>query len=234
MRQDGRGLRRRALRQGGGQPAPSGRVRPDFVLRDELASPGADRRCGVNLICRPPEHVLDYVYELQEYLREAEPAQYYYPPADLHLTLFEICHSRTPEDAEALALRLRAHINELVAGAQPVKVCAAALAFDQRGCALSFTPTGAGLQRFRQAMAERLVGRGMIAAPRYEAASAHVTLMRYIKTLRSEPQAWALRLLRAPRREQTDWTLSEVWITWGANWYGMRSRIAEAGPFRLG
>ena len=83
-------------------------------------------------------------------------------------------------------------------------------------------------------MVERLTGCGIPIAPRYMAESAHITFLRYLQPLGINPQEWTRQLLNAPRMPRLDWVSSEVWITWGATWYGMRSRIAESGPLRLG
>jgi len=67
----------------------------DEALIRELNFPGSDTRCGVNVICRPSEQVVAAITSIQDGLRAREPKQYYYPAADLHLTVSEIIHSRT-------------------------------------------------------------------------------------------------------------------------------------------
>jgi len=71
----------------------------DPILIRELEVPGSDIRCGVNLIYRPSQEVAALVAALQRELRSIEPGQYYYPTADLHLTVFEISHSLDPQQA---------------------------------------------------------------------------------------------------------------------------------------
>ncbi len=227
-------LKRAALQRRDGQNILCEGVRPDSVLIGELITPGTDTRYGVNLICRPPQLITDHILTLEKYLREAEPDQYYYPQSDLHLTLLEICHSRNAEEAQRVARAVRANANKLFADLPAIKMGLPVLAFDQTGCILSFATAGPELSLFRRSMVERLTGCDVPIAPRYTPQSAHITFLRYLQPLGINPQEWTCQLLNAPRMPRLDWVSSEVWITWGATWYGMRSRITESGPLRLG
>jgi hypothetical protein len=205
----------------------------DDTLVKELESPGEDSRSGVNLVCRPPNQVLDYISAIQEWLRVIETEQYYYPLSDTHLTLFEVCHSRSLEDAALIANAVCSNIERLIADLSAPRLHSPALTFDSRACSLNFVPVDQ-VQNGRRLIRERLTGLGIPASPRYAPYSAHVTFMRYIKPLQSTPQGWAGRLIDAPKPPKLDWVLSKVWVTWGATWYGIRSRISESGPYDLG
>lgn len=206
----------------------------DKILVQELNSPQTDMRCGVNIICRPAIDVVEYIVSIQEYLRVFEPDQYYYPPSDLHLTLVEICHSRTPEDVSHIAAAVRSGVSRIAALTPLPKVDSPMLVFDSHAVALNFLPNDDALQKARQSILEALVSLGISVDARHEAKSAHVTLMRYITALRSTPEEWVSNLLNVPPKQELVWSLSPVWLTWGANWYGMRSRIEEMGPIQLG
>jgi 2'-5' RNA ligase len=206
----------------------------DKILVQELDSPHTDMRCGVNIICRPTTDVVRYILSIQEHLRVFEPDQYYYPPSDLHLTLIEICHSRTPEDVRRIASIVGPEINRIAAMASLPTVDSPMLVFDSHAVALNFLPTDDALQNARQSILEGLVNTGISVDSRHETKSAHVTLMRYITPLRSPSEEWVSNLLNVPLKPKLEWLLSPVWLTWGANWYGMRSRIEEIGPIQLG
>ena len=220
-------------RQEGQLSLMSGHV-VDRILVQELESPRTDMRCGVNIICRPTTDVVEYIVSIQEYLRVFEPDQYYYPPADLHLTLVEICHSRTPEDVLRIAGIIGPEISRITAMASLPKVDSPMFVFDSHAVALNFLPTDNALQNARQSILEGLANIGISIDSRHEAKSAHVTLMRYITPLRSSAEEWVNHLLNVPLKPKLEWLLSPVWLTWGANWYGMRSRIEELGPIQLG
>ena len=206
----------------------------DRILVQELDSPHTDMRCGVNIVCRPTIDVVEYVISIQEHLRVFEPDQYYYPPSDLHLTLVEICHSRSPEDASLIARAIGSEISRIAAMISPPRIDSPMLVFDAHATALNFLPADDVLQNTRQSIVEELVKLGISVESRHETKSAHVTLMRYITPLRSASEEWVNNLLNVPPKPKLAWSLSPVWLTWGANWYGMRSRIEEIGPIELG
>jgi 2'-5' RNA ligase len=206
----------------------------DKILVQELDQPHTDMRCGVNIICRPTIEVVKYIVSIQEYLSRFEPDQYYYPPSDLHLTLVEICHSRPPEDASFIAGVVASEIRRIAAMTSLPKVDSPMLAFDSHAVALNLLPTDDALQSARQFILEELSNLGISMDSRYETKSAHVTLMRYITPLRTASEEWIGNLTNFPMSPGLVWSLSPVWLTWGANWYGMRSRIEEIGPIHLG
>lgn len=206
----------------------------DKILIQELHSTHTDMRCGVNIVCRPTIDVVEYIASIQEYLSEFEPDQYYYPPSDLHLTLVEICHSRTPEDVALIADVVGSKFNRIAAATPLPKVDSPMLVFDSHAIALNFLPADDALQNARHSIREELLNIGIPMDSRHETPSAHVTLMRYINPLRSTSEEWVSKLLNVPRKPELAWLMSPVWLTWGANWYGMRSRIEEIGPIQLG
>src|SRR5262249_17342109 len=126
------------------QYCPTKNVRKIFcdpVLIREVAEPGSDVRCGVNLICRPSREVASLILDLQNRLRHPEPDQYYYPLTDLHLTVFEICHSLNCKEAEAIADTMASQSHVWLKDVRPFKLQAAVMAFDERACALTFEAT---------------------------------------------------------------------------------------------
>lgn len=205
----------------------------DNYLVQELNSPGTDMRCGVNLVCYPSDPVVKHIIDIQNYLRSFEPDQYYYPSTDLHLTLVEICHSRTTSDAKRIAEGILPQINFVLENLSSPKLDSPMLTFSARGVALNFLPSDHTLQNIRCSIRERLRQIGFPIAARYEATSAHLSLMRYISSLQNILEKWVSYLCKAPQCQDLNWTLSTLWLTWGVNWYGMQSRITKAGPFSL-
>jgi 2'-5' RNA ligase len=206
---------------------------PDEVLVKELEQPGSDQRGGVNLICRPEEQILEHIQSIQAYLRMHEPLQYYYPRSDLHLTLFEICHSRTLDQASKIARRVNSQIGAILADEPAPTVCSPVLGFDSKGCRLYFVPADDHLQILRFHIQQKLSQGGAFLGSRYVSLSAHVTLMRYVSPLKGHIENWIRVLESAPSNPKIAWLLSPVWLTWGATWYGIRSRVHESGPYKL-
>lgn len=211
----------------------AGRPRIDEILSTELEAPGSDQRGGVNLIVRPPTEVLERAARIQSRLRAVEPLQYYCPAEDLHLTLVEMGHGRTLPEARRLAQRVSAAMGDLLADALPFWLDCPRLGFDEGGAALNFLPVSDALQATRRSIVERLEKLGVDVQSRYPAQSAHITLMRYTNRLGSQPADW-VRLLRSlSPGPSLRWCVTTVWLTQGATWYGMRSRVSNEGPFPL-
>jgi 2'-5' RNA ligase len=205
---------------------------PDSLLQQELTAVGADQRYGVNLIVRPPLPVITYIRTVQECLRAHEPDQYFYPSDDLHLTLLELCSSRSQREADTLAAFLINRLPELVQTAPCALLIRPLLSYDRRACAVSFLPADQTLQVLRSQLVAQLADHGVMIASRYAPQSAHVTFMRYLRPLQSERTTW-IETLEAVPGAAIEWQLDAIWLSWGVTWYGMQDRIKMNGPYRL-
>jgi len=204
----------------------------DPILIRELEVPGSDVRCGVNLICRPSQELAALAAALQRKLRSIEPNQYYYPTADLHLTVFEISHSLDPQQAAGTGERMASRSDAWSKGLESFQLRSPRTSFDERGCALRFEDD----ERFgglRRNLSDKLSAIGIQAMPRSEAASPHITFMRYLRPLTTDSNTWLDLLSKVDEPPALTWNISELWLTWGATWFGMRRRIVERGPYRL-
>ena len=215
----------RTYKQNGEAALPSTGVVADELLARELAHPGSDSRHGVNLVCCPPPKLIERIAAIQRRLSEFEPAQYYYPSQDLHLTLVEICHSRCESDAAATAIAVRSVAPAFLAQEQPATIDSPVLVSDARGAAINFLPCDDRLQKLRAGIKDHLALHGVVGDSRYPQQSAHVTILRYIQPLRTPVATWLDVMNRCQIVLNDAWELDEVWLTWGATWYGMLGRI---------
>ena len=206
---------------------------PDEALVAELRTPGSDRRGGVSIIARPPAAVIHHIAVLQQHLRTYEPRQYYYPAGDLHLTVLEICSGRPLSQVNLIAAGVVETLPLAIRNFSVAHLGTPVLGYDARACALNFIPADQTLAHMREQLVEQLVAHGVNLAPRYPAQSAHITFMRYVESLRAPPQRWVGVLRELVSDGSLRWTLSELWVTWGATWYGKQSRVHEAGPYRI-
>ncbi len=206
---------------------------PDEALVAELLTPGSDQRGGVSIIARPPAAVIYHIALLQRHLRTYELRQYYYPAGDLHLTVLEICSARPLSEVSSIAAGVVKTLPLAIRDVSVAHLGTPVLGYDARACALNFIPADQTLARMREQLAEQLVVHGVNLAPRYPAHSAHVTFMRYVESLRTPRERWVGVLKDLVSDASLRWTLSELWVTWGATWYGKQSRIHEAGPYRI-
>ena len=204
----------------------------DEALIHELNFPGSDTRCGVNLICRPSEQVIAAITSIQDPKSE-RAKQYYYPAADLHVTVSEIIHSRTYGEAAEIGERLAEEAWNALGDFPAFDLNATRAVFDERAGRLELQSKDGRLHQIRQRIHDVATDTGIVPTPRYRSSSAHITFMRYIRLLTTESKDWS-GLTGQPWRVARSWTVSELFLTWGANWVGMRPRITERGRCRLG
>ena len=217
-----------------GQPAlGESDCRIDGILVRELAEPGSDQRFGVNLVCRPSRAVRSAVEVVQGHLRQLEPDQYYCPLPDLHMTLVEICHSQTLRTARNIASVLREIEYRKWLPDHSVRLDSPSLVSDNSGCALRFAQPDGPLADLRRRMIAAIEQSGVHICSRYPPASAHITLLRYVAPLRGFLRGPIATPQLITDLSSIQWQVRTAWLTWGANWYGMRHRISEFGPIRL-
>ncbi len=209
-------------------------IEVDEILAEDLSAPGTDQRYGLNIIARPTSEIIQRIEKIQREFRSIEPHQYFYPPGDLHLTLLEVCFAeslgKVQQTASTVLAKFRPHLLELDSFPileQPV------IGYDQKGCALNFVPRDGSLSSLRMKLSDQIELAGIRIKTRYSPKSAHVTFLRFIRSLTTSEN----RLIDFMNQEMVGgnivWPISEVFITWGLNWYGMRSRIKVEGPFDL-
>lgn len=207
----------------------------DYTLAAEIDNPGSDQRHGVNLITRPPHNIKEYILSIQNYLRErvGTTGQYYYPLDDLHVTLVEISSTQTFPVVTEIADRILENIDDILRDVPAAEIHSPILVFDNRAVSISFIPVGQGLEKMRRLIFEKLNTIGIHVLPRYHEQAAHITFARYIKSLQLDTEKWSDILTNSPGGADMRWNINEVWLTWGATWYGMHSRIQESGPYTL-
>jgi len=207
-------------------------VMVDEILAGELRFPYTDQRYGVNIIVRPSVDIAEYICSIQNQLRTQEPDQYYYPVETLHLTLVEICFGRSLNEAVHIGQTVAANIKSVLHSVPMFQVKDPLLSHDARACTLKFT-CASGIGDVRRLIADGLRAEGIEIEQRYQSESDHITFMRYTKPLSRDWTQWRALLLTFSHKQDIVWNIGEAWLTWGATWYGMRSRIQEFGPCPL-
>jgi len=186
----------------------------------------------VTIIARPSNEVLEEIKRLQDHLFKIEPDQYYYPGQDLHMTVLEVSFDKSSAEVKAILDKLKDPLSSIMDDLPGPVIETPVLGFDQKGCALNFVPHDRTLQWLRELLRERLKGVGIQPQSRYLPSSAHVSFFRYLQPIKMDKDQWADYLIKTRSNVNVRWTISDLFITWGANWYGRRQSIHEIGPFR--
>lgn len=200
-----------------------------------LDNPAADARRGITLLARPPQPLVAALAASMAELRALEPAQYYYPPGDIHLTILSLisCYP-----GFALTAIEPAAYGQLVAealrGVPPLRVRFAGFTASAAGIMAQGFPLDEGLGELRQQLrvAFRASGLPQSIDQRYSLQTAHSTLVRFRAPLRQPARlvAWLRRHERGPIGEVE---LASVELVFN-DWYQRAAHTVLLGRYPLG
>jgi 2'-5' RNA ligase len=153
---------------------------------DALLTSPHDARRGLTLLARPPAAITAAIGTLLAEFRHLEPAQYYYPASDLHLTILSIisCYAGftlSHIDPEAYKAALRA----CVEAAQAFAITYSGLTASPAGIMVQGFPQGPGLENLRDTIRAhfREAGLAHTIDQRYRLQTAHSTVIRFSSPL---------------------------------------------------
>lgn len=155
---------------------------------DSLLDSQQDTRRGLTLLARPPAAVAEAITTLLSELQQVEPAQYYYPAPDLHLTVLSLisCHpgfALTDVDVAAY----RQVVARVVHGTPPFVVQLSGLTASPGGILVQGFPADGHLNTLRTRLREAFQTSGLPQSidQRYRLQTAHLTVARFRQPPRS-------------------------------------------------
>lgn len=200
-----------------------------------------DQRHNLALVARPPQHVVALLTSVQQQLHAlAGDALWLPPPSHLHVTVYEITHSKTPQQLQPLVSAIRSHGLRLFEAlpVERVKFDAPLVNFDTAAVAVTFLPVnvdGYSIAAFRSELAGRLSELGVEWDGRYVAPTAHVTIARFVKPelQNATMEQWLLKLdeLREQCQQwEGGWCLADarLQVMTDKSWYGGGTVVTEA------
>jgi hypothetical protein len=167
-----------------------GHLRSGTIELDPFLSAGTpDPRRGVSLVI--PMGGMPGSYEsMVRRFSDIEPGQYYYPRADLHVTVFDFLQCRAGYEG---GVRLDEAFRELAVAAL---ASTGAFSLSMRGIVFSRSAgliagyDGGRLVALRAAIRKLMRDRGLMIDERYESSSAHASFVRFRRSL-LDPEAFA-------------------------------------------
>jgi 2'-5' RNA ligase len=214
--------------------APS--VREGAVTLDAFAFAKADdARRGVTLLARPSAAVARAITGLLDELRAIEPAQYYQPVRDLHVTVLSLFTATVDHAAQMARVDdFRAAVAEAVDGAAPFDVDLTGVTLAPAAVLARGFPHDDTLERVRERLRQALAARGLGSTldQRYRLTTAHTTLVRFAHSLRS-PARFVDALDAARDRPFGTFTVNRLELVLG-DWYQSSERAEPLATYRLG
>ncbi|RHZ67741.1 60S ribosomal eL42 domain-containing protein [Aspergillus thermomutatus] len=161
-------------------------------------TPFVDHRNNLNFYARPPQHIKDFIAEIQKEIQSVVPSIWLTPPDFLHMTVLEMASSRSSLEIDALVSHLEQSgvIPDLVNYTfnHRARLVKPSVSFDAAAMALSFVPASgeqSGWSRaadddnytyhhLRRDLYAGVAATGLQLKPRYLVPSAHITIARFI------------------------------------------------------
>ncbi|MGI4870638.1 MAG: 2'-5' RNA ligase family protein [Janthinobacterium lividum] len=153
---------------------------------DPLLDAPNDTRRGLTLLARPAPPLAAAIVGLLAELRRTEPAQYYYPAADLHLTVLSLISCYPGFTLAAIEPeKYRRLVAETVQDILPFTVTLAGLTASPGGILVQGFPTDGGLELLRARLREAFRASGLPQSidQRYSLQTAHLTVVRFRRPL---------------------------------------------------
>lgn len=208
-----------ALFAAGSAALRAGQATPDAYLQ---VPPHLDTRRGLTVLAAVRGPAAAAIAREQAALRTAEPDLYYYPSADLHVTIISLLTGRPgrapdPVVSEAYAALLR----ELLADAPPLRLRFNGLTLTAEAILAQGYPDAA-FQPLREAIRRGAGARGLPLDERYHSPTAHATIGRFAQVPR-QPAAlagWVAARRELPLGAETSTELHLV----AHDWYNRQGR----------
>lgn len=194
-----------------------------------LANPQTDTRMGVSLVIRVPDELQNPLWEELGELREMEPALYYYPQLDYHVTLLDLLRGRPgltcpPE----LAGKYLDCVKAAAADIGPFSISLEGLTAS-REAVMAKGYYEEGMQKLRAAIRNAVRGAGLPLEERYETFSCHVSAVRFPSRI-SNPEKFFDFLKEESEVPFGTFCVGEIEMVYH-DWYDSKKRIL--GRIRL-
>lgn len=157
----------------------------NYIL-DPLISNKSDSRFGITMLIRPNDAVKENIKLFLDALREVEPAQYYYPDSDIHITVMSLisCSDKfrldqiSPNDYIETICKSLVDLDSISIKFKGVTASPSALM-------IQGFPTDASLDNLRNKLREDFKNSDLQQTidSRYTMAAAHATVMRFQEDL---------------------------------------------------
>ncbi|RSK33112.1 2'-5' RNA ligase family protein [Hymenobacter metallilatus] len=157
---------------------------------DPLLHSAQDTRRGLTLLARPPAAVTAAIDSILVDFRRIEPAQYYYPASDIHLTILSIisCYAGFAlSQIEPAAYRQA--VGQITRLARPFRIRYEGLTASPGGIMVQGFPEDDGLENLRDAVRQffRHSALQQSIDTRYSIHTAHSTIIRFTQPLADAP-----------------------------------------------
>lgn len=155
---------------------------------DPLLDSAQDTRRGITLLARPPAPIAVALAKMMAEFQLTEPAQYYYPPTDIHLTILSIisCYSAFKLN-DINPVNYCSALRQIIQFIPPFRLTYQGLTASAGGILVQGFPQGNGLDELRAAIRDLFQHADLQQSidKRYSIQTAHSTIIRFKSPLQN-------------------------------------------------
>jgi len=158
--------------------------RDEYKIDHHLPDKTGDLRRGVTLLFRPPPNVRDTVTSFMVRLGSLCPGQYFYRPAELHITLLSIITMTELWEQELKRFEIcRPLIGQALMAQRPFRISFRGVTASPDSILIQGFPSDNGLAAVRSALRDAFARAGFadMLDRRYKVTAAHITIMRFCR-----------------------------------------------------
>lgn len=194
----------------------------------------SDSRYGITMLIRPSEKIKANIQLFLEELKEIEPAQYYYPDSDIHITVMSIisCYEGfnlnqiSPNDYIQTICRSLIDLNK-------IKIDFKGITASPSAIMIQGFPTDESLDKLRNKVRENFKNSDLQQSidSRYTIATAHSTVMRFQEKLQN-PEKLMQVVSKFRDYDFGEFTVENLELVYN-DWYQRKENTKVLGEFQL-
>ena len=202
---------------------------------DTLLGAPHDTRRGLTLLARPPAVVKARIETMLADFRQTEPGQYYYPAADIHLTILSIISCYPGFSLHTIDPgKYQRALGGILENRKPFTIRYAGLTASPGGIMVQGFPQDDSLAGLRQAIREFFQHAGLPQSidQRYRLQTAHSTVIRFQKPL-ANPAALLEKISEYQARDFGSFEVAAVELVYN-DWYQRAGNTVLLEKYPLG
>lgn len=161
----------------------------DNYFIDELIDSSSDQRFGLTILIRPNEKIKIEIENLLNRISEIEPEEYYYPKSDLHVTALSIISCHSGFDLSKISIDQYSEIIvKSLKDIENFEIEFKGITLANSGILIKGYPTNNSLNLLREKLRINFkqVNLEQSIDSRYSISTAHITVVRFRKKLKSK------------------------------------------------
>lgn len=207
--------------------------RGEFRLDPQIDNK-SDTRYGLTLLARPSVEIRHSIAEVLEDIKAAAPAQYYYPPSDMHITVLSIISCRPGFSLDEISPEKYADaINTALQSVRPFNISFRGLTASSSALMICGYPERNVLNEIRDQLREGFKKTSLhhTIDKRYPIHTAHSTVIRFRKKL-SSPEIFLQKIQQLKNTYFGTFTI-EAFELVGNDWYQRKEKVKQIQKFEL-